>query len=319
MRYRKFISRTLKIVVSLGLITFLVVKISPGKLAYNLRRIEPAYLVLAVVVFFISNLLGSLQWHQLLRATGIVLPFSCTFRLYFKGLFFNNFLPANVGGDAVKIYDVSRTGNDPYKVFSVTLLDRVIGITGLCILAVVSSILLMPYGSVANLELYFTIFAVCILSIILLVSSKRLSRWIRTLFGRVRIWSMGERFDMIFDHLGDFKGKKTLLVRLMMLALSVQFLRVTTHILVGYSLGIEMTVVNLICFFVFIPLLGLIMVLPISINGLGIREGAGILLFTEIGFLEEQALLMEFITYAVMVAVSIIGGIFFIQRSFKGD
>ena len=93
MRYRKFISQALKIVISLGLITFLVIKISPGKLVHNLRRIEPAYLVMAVVVFFISNLLGSLQWHQLLRATGIVLPFSCTFRLYFKGLFFivNNF------------------------------------------------------------------------------------------------------------------------------------------------------------------------------------------------------------------------------------
>jgi hypothetical protein len=60
------------------------------------------------------------------------------------------------------------------------------------------------------------------------------------------------------------------------------------------------------------------MMLPISINGLGIREGAGILLFTGIGFLEEEAFVMEFITYVVMVGVSLIGGALFLRRQITG-
>jgi len=61
------------------------------------------------------------------------------------------------------------------------------------------------------------------------------------------------------------------------------------------------------------------MVLPISINGLGVREGMGIILFTQIGLLEEQALLVEFITYIIMVVVSLIGGLFFLRRHLIRD
>ena len=57
------------------------------------------------------------------------------------------------------------------------------------------------------------------------------------------------------------------------------------------------------------------MILPISINGLGVREGMGVVLFTQIGLLEEQALLVEFITYAIMVVVSLVGGFFFVRRN----
>jgi hypothetical protein len=50
---------------------------------------------------------------------------------------------------------------------------------------------------------------------------------------------------------------------------------------------------------------------------LGVREGAGILLFTQIGLSKEQALLMELITYAIMVVVSFLGGFYFLRRSFE--
>ena len=107
------------------------------------------------------------------------------------------------------------------------------------------------------------------------------------------------------------------IVNLLLLALVVQFLRVATHVLVGRALGVEMTFGLFLSFYIFIPLLGLVMILPISLNGLGVREGTGILLFTTVGFSDERALLLEFITYVVMVAVSIIGGVLFLQRHLR--
>jgi len=144
---KRVLLQILKVIVSLGLILFLLSRISLGRLMAVIGETRPHHLALALFVFFLSGLLGSLQWHLLLRAGGITLPFSKTFRLYFIGLFFNNFLPANVGGDAVKIYDVSRIGNDPHQVFAITLLDRVIGITGLCLLAVAASLSLYGRGA----------------------------------------------------------------------------------------------------------------------------------------------------------------------------
>ena len=151
---RKSAVQLIKVIVSVGLIVFLVLKISPQRILLSLRDFNPLFLAIAFFVFFTSSLLGALQWNILLKAGGIELSFSRAFRLYFVGLFFNNFLPANVGGDAIKIYDVSRVGNDPYKVLAITLLDRVIGITGLSLLALFASTFLVFDGGLFNIHVY---------------------------------------------------------------------------------------------------------------------------------------------------------------------
>jgi len=313
---KRILVQLVKIAVSVGLIAFLFYKLSPENLLADLSCVSPVQLVIAVVIFFLSVGLGAYQWHLLLKAGGIALPFAKTFKVYFVGMFFNNFLPAGVGGDVMKIYDVTRVGNDPHQVFAVTMLDRVIGIAGLCILALAASFILLAGEGLYNLYLYIVIFAGCVAPVLALIMNKRLSRGVRRLFGKITIWGLGGRFDAIFRHLGEYRRLRMLLVRLTLLAMAVQFLRVVTHVLVAQSLGIAVTNLHFIQFFVFVPLLSLIMILPISINGLGVREGAGILLFTQIGFSKEQALLMELITYAIMVMVSLLGGFFFAQRSF---
>jgi len=316
---RKLLLQLLKIAISAGLLVFLLTRISPDRLLPVLKGIHWAYLLLAVGIFFLSALFGSFQWFLLLGAGGIGLPFGKTFKLYFVGLFFNNFLPANVGGDAVKIYDVSKIGNDPYQVFAITLLDRVIGITGLCLLAIAASVILLGLGGIEELSIYIFVFIGCIVPVFALVLNRRISGWIKRMFTMITWWGLGKRFGSIFEHLGGFRRLRILLGRLTLLAIFVQFLRVATHIAVARALGIAITPEMFLYFFVFIPLLGLIMVLPISINGLGVREGAGVLLFTRIGFLEEQALLMEFLTYAVMVTVSLVGGFLFLIRHVRGE
>jgi uncharacterized protein (TIRG00374 family) len=314
---KRILVQLVKAAVSVGLIVFLVVKLSPASLLAHIERVRPEQLIVSTVIFFASVVMGAFQWHLLLKAGGIVLPFAKTFKVYFVGIFFNNFLPAGIGGDVVKIYDVSRVGNDPYQVFAITLLDRVIGIAGLCILALVASFMLLARPGIAHLPLYIIIFAGCVAPVCALIMNKRLSRGVRNLFGRITLWGLGGRFDTVFRHLGEYRRLRMLLAQLTMLAVAVQFLRVLTHVLVAQSLGIQVTGLSVFQFFVFVPLLSLLMILPISINGLGVREGAGILLFTQIGFSKEQALLMELITYAIMVVVSLLGGVFFLQRNLE--
>jgi uncharacterized protein (TIRG00374 family) len=317
MKGKRIPIQLVKIAVSVGLIAFLFYKLSPASLLSSLVRVSPWHLVASTAVFFISIVMGACQWHLLLKAGGIVLPFPDTFKVYFVGIFFNNFLPAGVGGDAMKIYDVIRVGHDPYQVFAVTMLDRVIGITGLCVLALAASFILLPGARLHSLGLYIVIFAGCVAPVLALIMNRRLSRGVRSLFGRIRLWGIGVRFDAIFRRLGEFRRLRALLAQLTILAMGVQFLRVVTHVLVAQSLGIRISPLSFLQFFVFVPLLSLLMILPISINGLGVREGAGILLFTQIGFTKEQALLMELITYAIMVATSLLGGFYFLQRNLE--
>lgn len=315
---RRALWQILRILVSAGLIAVLLFRVSPARLAGEIRQIDPAWLAGAVLIFLASSLLGAVQWHVLLRAGAVPIPLRRTAALYFMGLFFNNLLPTNVGGDVYKIYDVSRSGHDPHRVFAVTLLDRVFGITGLCLLAFAAAAALIALGHRGPMPAYLLIFAGCLVPVVVLAGSRRLSSGLRRSLGRIGLWGIGRRVELVLGHVGEFRSLRALLGRIVLLTLTVQALRIATHLAVARALGIFPGPTGVLFFFVFVPLLGLIMILPISINGLGVREGAGVLLFTGIGLLEAQAFLMQFITYVVMVAVSLAGGVLFLRRQMRG-
>ena len=83
------------------------------------------------------------------------------------------------------------------------------------------------------------------------------------------------KYPRIHSILSEFKSKRGLVLRLVLLSLIIQFLRVMTHVLVALALGVSIDPVVFGLFFVFVPVLSLAMIPPITINGLGVREGLG--------------------------------------------
>ncbi|MBD3179709.1 MAG: flippase-like domain-containing protein [Candidatus Latescibacteria bacterium] len=314
MKLRKALLQLFKVTVSVGLIVFLVWKISPSRIAANLKEVNPLFIAAAAGVFTVSSVLGALQWFILLRESGMKITFPAAVRFYFIGLFFNNFLPANVGGDAFKIFDVSRKGYDPHRVFAITLLDRIFGILGLCTVALAASLILLPGGMIGNIYLYILLFGGIIASGVVMMFSRPVSRLVRRVFSGIKLMNIGSRATIIFNQLGELRNIRPVMLRVTCLALLVQSLRICTHIMVGGALGLDLSGQVPLYFFLFVPLLGLLMILPISINGLGVREGAGVLLFAGVSISGDQALLIEFLTYVIMVMVSLAGGALFLRR-----
>jgi uncharacterized protein (TIRG00374 family) len=304
----------LRIVISTALMIFLLKKLSISDLVDLVLTIDKGIFAAATLCFFLSNLLGSSQWHQLLGASGVRLSFGQTFRFYFIGLFFNNFLPASIGGDAVKVYDVTKAGSSVYQVIAVTLLDRLLGIFSLCLLALGATFYLMRTDAVGPFGTYILIFIACMTPALGFYFFKPLGKLLRRLVTFIRPLSIDERMSAILDYLGEFKGRKGLVARLLGLSLVIQTLRVLTHVLIGLSIGIVIDFNTLCQFFIYVPLLGLAIILPISIAGLGVRESLGILLFANAGIAETDAFAMEFLTYPVSILVSLIGLLFFISR-----
>ena len=308
-----------KIAVSTALMAFLLNKISLSELARLVSGIDPRIFGAAVGCYFLSSLIGSFQWHQLLEASGVSLSFGKAFRYYFVGLFFNNFLPANIGGDAVKVYDVTRAGSSVYQVIAVTLLDRILGVFSLCLLAVIATLYLAKTTGAGPYWAYLAIFVACMIPALGFYFFKPLAILVRRVVRLIRPLSLDTRISSILDYLSEFKRRKTVVARLVCLSLFIQSLRVMTHVLVGLSLGVTLNFTVLCQFFVFVPLLGLAMIPPITINGLGIREGLGILLFANAGLGDTDAFAMEFLTYVGSVIVSLIGFLFFVTRRPGGN
>ena len=303
-----------KIVVSAGLLAYLLSRISLDELLTLITSVDRSLLATAALVFLVSNVLGSLQWHLLLCSSGASLSFGQTFRFYFVGLFFNNFLPANIGGDAIKVYDVSRIGQSVYQVIAVTFLDRLVGIFSLCLVAFGTTLYLANVIPAGQIWIYLIIFLGCMTPVMGFYFIKPLGKLVRRILARLRLLSLGERANSILGHLGEYKARKAFVLKLIGLSVVIQSLRVATHVIVAAALGISLDGTVVCLFFVFVPLLGLAMIPPITINGLGVREGLAMLLFAQAGIGRTDAFAIEFLTYLVSVSISMVGFAFFLLR-----
>ena len=302
----------LKILLSLLLFAFVVAKVSPRNVWATMRSADPTLLGLAAGLFLVSSLIGSWLWGRLLRAQGIPIPYSKAASYYFVGLFFNNFLPSNVGGDIARISDASKHSDRVSSVFSATLLERLIGVVSIGFLAVVASALALHelhlyaiFGATLAVFLLATAFFVSIFHRKMLQAFERPFRWI----GAHRIERAMAR---LMDDMHGFRNQGGALVAVFVASTLVQVSRIYVHYLVGLALGVH---ISLAYYFLFVPILAALISLPISLNGLGVREGAAVVLFQLAGLSREQAFSVPFLTYVISVLISLLGGLIFISRT----
>jgi len=302
----------LKILLSVLLFAYVIAKVSPRHVWSTMRDANPGYLCLAAALFLFSGLVGSWLWGRLLRAQGVSIPYAKAASYYFVGLFFNNFLPSNVGGDITRISDASKHADRMSSVFSATLMERLIGVVAIGFLAVVAS-----FAALSRLHLVavaWTTLAVFLLAVALFLSIfhrgalEFLERPFRAI-GAVRIERALAR---MLDDLHGFRTEKRALLEAFAASTVVQISRIYVHYLVGLALGVE---ISLSYYFLFVPVLAALVSLPISLNGIGVREGAAVVLFGLAGLTKEQSFAIPFLTYVIAVAISLLGGLIFISRT----
>jgi glycosyltransferase 2 family protein len=310
-RWRAPLLLAAKTVFSLGLIGFLFTRIPARELTATLERAAPAWLAAAALLLFASNVLGAWQWNLLLRAVEIRIPFWKVLAYYHVGLFFNNFLPANVGGDLARVLDAARYGPSRATAFSTVIMDRLIGTLALAGLALLTTLPALTAFHLTMVYLALVAFFVTSLMMLWAVFHPALLPALERLLARIGLGGFGPALDDLAARLAAFRDQRGLFVRLLGVALVVQIARIFVHVLVARALGLS---VALPYFFLLVPLLAVAVSLPISFNGIGVREGAGIVLFGLVGVGRAGAFTLQFTTYLVAVAVSLLGGLVFLAR-----
>jgi uncharacterized protein (TIRG00374 family) len=278
---------------------------------------KPSGLALAFGVMLASNLLGAFQWNRLLRAADIEIPFWKVSAYYHVGLFFNNFLPANVGGDFARVLDASRSGAaSRARAFATVLMDRMIGtvaLGGLALLTTLPAIRELPLSTGWIVTFYGGVTAFFAIGVTMLwaVLHPGALRAVERVLARIGLGRLRPALDDLSGRLARFRGQPRLFRELFVIAAGVQVMRIGVHVLVARALGLH---VPLPYFFLFVPLLAVIVSLPISLNGIGVREGAGVVLFGLVGVAQGMAFTLQFTTYLVALSVSLIGGVVFLVR-----
>jgi len=303
----------LKLIVSVGLVAwaFSGEHFQLDRLTLHFREADFGLLAGAVALFAVSNLLGAVQWNLLLRVQEIELSWREVVSFYFVGVFFNNFLVGNIGGDAIRVYDVRRLTKDGSPAFAATFLDRFIGLFTLTWFSLAAYFLAPTFpGGRSVLALILCVTGALSITIAS-TFSHRLSRLGERIVLKLVPVSVGKRITKIRLGILRCRAHLKVLALAALVSVGVQLMRVGVHYMVGRSLGLE---VSFGYFLVFIPLIAIVASVPVSFGGIGVRENSGVLLFGRLGVEGTVAFSMEFIAYLVGLAASLVGGVVFVCR-----
>ena len=308
---KKVLLVVVKLALSVAFMVFLFRRIPAHEVAETLRHASGRGLALAAALMLASNLLGAFQWSRLLGAANIRIPLWKVCAYYHVGLFFNNFLPANIGGDFARVVDASRHSETRAAAFSTVVMDRAIGTLALAGLALVTTLPAIDRFHLSMAYLALVLFFVSSATLVWALLQPQFLALIERVLARIGLGRLKPRLDHLARQFAAFRTRRALMLEVLAIAVVVQVARIGVHVLVARAFGLH---IALTYFFLFVPLLAVIVSLPISFNGIGVREGAGIVLFGWIGVSRTAAFSLQFTTYLVAVAVSLLGALVFLVR-----
>jgi uncharacterized protein (TIRG00374 family) len=269
--------------------------------------IVPRLLGLAIMFQFISTALASYRWRLLMRPLGFPMGFSFYLRSYFKGTFFNQGLPTSIGGDAVRVLDVAGQGYRKREAFYGVFIDRVLGLVGLLVLNLAASAWapnLLPGGVSMAINAIVAAGVAGFLGLLLLRRIPLLQRWrmLRPLH------TVSEKLVLVLSRPRDAVLQAGL-------SIAVHVLSLVAIFLIGRSVGLEY---DLTTFMVVVPPVILLTLIPVSLAGWGVREGAMIGLFTLIGASKAAVLSMSLLYGLVLVVTSLPGFLVYLSNNTMG-
>lgn len=309
----------LKIVISLGILYFLFRGMDFNAFVETIKAIKPISIVAAVLIVLVIQCVSSLRWQILLKKD-FDAPYLKLLSMYLIGMFFNNFLPTLVGGDLIKTYYLyKQTGKGSVALASI-FLDRYAGFTALIFNTVIALIfghyLLEGTGFIS----FFLILVVGFICASLVIWVDFMHRWAMTVMSKVHMYGINHKIDEFYEVLMGYKGHMVGFYKAFGLSILVQGGVVIAYFILGWGIGMD---VSIGYFFLFIPLATVASMVPISLAGLGVREGIFIYLFTRIGVSQVEALSLSLLFFFVTLIISIIGGIEYVRiggkKAVKGE
>lgn len=243
----------------------------------------------------------------MLTAQGINVPHRLLVRSYLVAIFFNNFLPSNIGGDVVRIRDTAASAGSKTAATTIVLLDRAIGLIGLLIVATVGISALGSAPGPIGLVRPQALWLLCLVSIGLFTAAVlfpgRTLAVLNPLRAINRHW-VDTRLVQIADMLRRLRQQPWSVVNSIFGAVVVQALLVGFHVAIASSLHLPIPVMHLA---VAVPLSFVVQLLPVSINGIGVREATFAYYFGALGLRLESALMFSFLSTATILLFSLSG------------
>jgi uncharacterized protein (TIRG00374 family) len=280
----------LKITVSSVLLILVLTRLDWHETWTQIHFLSIFFVIFALFYYTACQWLSCLRWQVVLQSSGHSAPMSNLLSSYFAGMFLNIFLPGALGGDVYRVYRIAKITQDSEVALVSVFLERFTGLAALSALAILG---LPPAFKLIGRWDIVLLFLICVGSLVgavLLIMSPQLLMWAEPWLIKLRLQHVAARFAKIQILLRKFAQHRQALILSMGLSLLLQLAIVHYHYLVAQQLKISISYLELL---VFIPIIVVVTLLPISLGGLGLKEGLWVYLFSRIGLSAEQALTLS--------------------------
>jgi uncharacterized membrane protein YbhN (UPF0104 family) len=265
---------------------------------------------LCLAILVIQTGLVTIRWWLVARITDTALSLPAALRILLIGMFFNQTLPSSVGGDAVRVWLVTREGSSLGKAINVVLCDRVLALVVL--VGLIGATLPAIYARVEDQAMRAALATLVGLGGVGLVGFLIAGESLAALLQR---WRMTRPFGNLAS---DFRRLFTRFPAIAPLALSavIHLLTVLTVMLLAWGLGIKAGFLDGL---MIVPTVVLLTTLPISVAGWGVREGAMVAGFGLVGVPADAALALSVLYGLATILVSLPGGIVWLAGRSRGE
>ncbi|MEE4144751.1 MAG: lysylphosphatidylglycerol synthase transmembrane domain-containing protein [Halieaceae bacterium] len=268
-----------------------------------------AVLLVAVLLHVVSYLAGGLRWWLILRALGADVSFNAVLPSYYMGVFFNNFLPSGFGGDVARSVQLYTRGISGVALVASAILDRLVGFVSVILLGFVTAVT-WPVNALGNLPLLVFGFSMLALAPgILLAFRPRAAQ------------ALGDRLSPHFPRTAAVVHRLPLLAAHRLLLVQSVGLSMLNQLLVvaviwscarAMGIGIDFAVATILVFLAFLTT-----ALPISVGGLGVREGALVALLGKMGYAAGLSVALSLVYVAILWMTAIPGAMVWLLQSRK--
>ncbi len=313
---RALVIGILKAVISLGLLGLLLSRVDVARLWSSARHASIPWLIAALLLYLGMVLVSTWRWGLLLAAQNVRLPFRALTSSFLVATFFNNFLPSNIGGDVIRISDTARVAGSKTLATTVVLIDRGIGLLGLALMAALGATAGHRFGGDAvgpvGPRMLWAGFGIgAVIATPALLMPEGVARLLQPLRVFHQEW-VDERISRLTDALTRFKEGPAALAGCFAGAIVVQAVLVAFYLAIARSVGVPIGFAELA---VIVPISFIVQMLPVSVNGFGVREATFGFYFTRLGLPLESALLVSFLGAALIMLFSLSGGLVYLGRT----
>ncbi len=300
----KFFLKILRVVICLGLIYFVVSKVDYEPLRAILRDLRIEFCIAIIGVLYVQNFIKALKWHTLLQAKNINLSVLRILQVDFSSTFLSLFVPSTISLDLFRAYGLSKEVASKKQTASSIIVDRLLSLFALIVVANIS--VLLFYKTIAVPEVAYTSISTLIVftAVVLIINSRFVVRFLSRYKATIRRYNILHKLEELRGSVNEYKLHRSKLIKVFFLSVAMQTLRIVVYYLASLAVNAN---IPFQYFMIFTPIVMFLVMLPISLAGIGLRESSFVYFFSKVGVLGTIAFAIPALV-SLMVVISVLPG-----------